>query len=512
MSYSIYILEDEEILRKAFIKLIPWKTLNLTLAGECGNGDTAFCEALSLHPDIIFCDIKVPGKNGLDMIKELRNYLPDTKFIILSGYQEFEYAKKAIDLNVEAYLLKPVKQEEISSVLEKTLRLLEEEKVKKAQFSIAKNTLLLHTLENADVESEWKNHPFSLAAGYCVAVSYYMGNKPEEFYSLLEKGIHKLSTSQMACNLYRKGNGEFGLIFSFMHSFFQLQRLEDFIKQLDLMFCSENLFWAFGNYADSLKEIPNSYHNAKYAWSCKKTSSDQHYIFYEESLTQAFCLPDTKRLESLKLCLQTLSKNKLEKEIDGIFKDLSSISEITLQNCIDYIFYICFEMVRLLHINGIRSQYFYESCSSLLENKYQILTLADLRKWTDSFLFSVSDQLIKSRGKTVDVIVEKVQHYIDSHYQEDISLNACASIFHVNTAYLSTTFKKITGMGFSDYLTGKRMETAKILLTGTALGINEIAVLTGYDNTRYFSQSFRKYTGITPTDYRNAAEGDNDEV
>jgi len=67
-------------------------------------------------------------------------------------------------------------------------------------------------------------------------------------------------------------------------------------------------------------------------------------------------------------------------------------------------------------------------------------------------------------------------------------------------------------MGFSDYLTGKRMETAKILLTGTALGINEIAVLTGYDNTRYFSQSFRKYTGITPTDYRNAAEGDNDEV
>lgn len=496
----MYILEDEELIRQAIKKMIPWESMNLVLCGESGRGDAAFADLLALKPDILICDIQVPGKKGLDVIREARPYLPSMKSIILSGYQEFEYAKQAIDLNVESYLLKPVKQQELNQCLQEVCACLDQETKERKNLAYARNSLLVQSLEQ-DAILPLEALPLSQIQAYCVCISYC--REQEEFFVRLEQKLEHLSSPEMGCSLFRKPKGEFGLIFSFRRAYLEYQRIQEFFDQLRYSFLpARGLLFAAGIAVTSSREIPSSYHTAKLCYMRRTSSQTSGILFYQEIAPGRFSLPDAKLMEELKLSLSSPRREALAGIVRKIYDALDACLELTMENYRDYTFFLCFEIIRLLHVRGVRTQPYYERCTSLLAEDCSTLTPRRLYDFSLRFVLDVAEELDARRSRSVEQIVFQVKSYVDSHYQEPLSLNQLAGIFHVNAAYLSTLFKKHLGMGFAEYLSGYRTEKAKDLLASTSLGVGEIACLTGYENPHYFSQNFRRITGLTPSEYR----------
>ncbi len=148
MTYSVYILEDEDWLRAYLKKIIPWDTLNLIPAGEARDGLTASDAILSVRPDIFLCDIRVPGLSGLEVIRHVTAYQPELKSIIISGYQEFDYAREALDLGVESYLTKPVKEHDLTAALKKAISSIEDGRSGQRWQARARNSFYIDLLEN----------------------------------------------------------------------------------------------------------------------------------------------------------------------------------------------------------------------------------------------------------------------------------------------------------------------------------------------------------------------------
>ena len=128
--------------------------------------------------------------------------------------------------------------------------------------------------------------------------------------------------------------------------------------------------------------------------------------------------------------------------------------------------------------------------------------MQDAFDWFEGLLVQMCADVKSSRAKNIQIAVEKVREYIDAHYTQSLSLTEMAEMVYVNPSYLSTSFKRLTGYGFVDYVIRRRMDRAAEILRETELGIAETAELTGYENVRHFSRLFRKVWGKTPSEYR----------
>lgn len=505
MSISLYILEDEEWLRKGIKKLIPWQKLGLSPAGESGSSQKAIPELLSCKPDIFLCDIKVPGRSGLEVIREVRPYLPDMACILISGYQDFSYARDAISLNVRNYLLKPVKADELEKTLSEAAAFVLETRKKKIDNKYAHNSFLVRSLENnvTDEEASILQEQEHISC-YCVAVLYLPDTQASQSLtaSLTDfADIH--SVPGLHLDFYQKNSQEYGIIFSSSHEVpFRMQVLGFLNRLQDFLADKCNYFCCLGTTVHSLKNISDSYNKAKMAYLYRDIHAASHVILYDPDMVKAFCLPEPGLLEQLHLCLEAVDPESVKVLVESIFSRLESSSDITIQECIDYIFYLCFDVIRLLHHKGISSRKYYDRCYALLDSKEKLHSCLQLKEWTSSFITDVAEDLSALSQKAASTAVKRVKDYIDSHYIEEITLHGCAKMVSLNAAYLSSSFKKITGQNFSDYLMEKRLEKAEVLLTHTALGIAETAMMAGYENVRYFSKIFRKRYGTTPTEYR----------
>lgn len=507
MKYQVLIVDDEEIVCRGLSQFVKWSEHGFEVAGIAHSADDALMlvEKLSIH--VVFMDIRMPGKSGLELLKILRLEAPAVKCIILSGFADFSYAQEAMRYGALDYLTKPVNLGEVEALLD---RMRQEFEVQRQEIEIHNQrleALLLSAAKGyASADQSQYNFP-ALGRWYGLSMSLLNRELSEtEITAKKEKMSRQISSIlpaaivlnddifQLFCILPCESDAEF----------------DSFLSILEQL-CSDFPAWGFGasKPKNGLSEIHTSYEEAARALRYRRAGGKERIILYQniealfsqsvpsvpDALSSLLCLltnPDTRKdsTEQLTEILNTLLTQNLT---------LTQYQTVCIRFLIELNSYL---QERNFPETDLHSRLNDTLGRLLLCSDYpdSSACMIDYMEWLTTLLDRFDEQQL---GKGT---IREICLYIRQHYNENITLNGLAERFFLHPNYLSRLFKEKTGKNFIEYLTEVRMERVKELLKSSDLKIVEICAMTGYDNPRYFSKVFKQATGMTPREYREHAE------
>ncbi|WMJ86882.1 response regulator transcription factor [Anaerocolumna sp. MB42-C2] len=516
--YRLLIVEDDSTIRRGLVKIIEEMGLPVETIQEAENGQSALALCESFFPHIIITDIRMPLMDGLEFIATIDQEQPGLSFVIISGYSDFDYAKKAIQYGVKEYLLKPIEKEELKTAL---LRIIEQLKEKSEAESKRINETLAYTEQIQQFE---KNLMWDIMTGQ---------NTPSE---LSRKTEMLKSTIPDKPLLIVAGYGERFQIMDFTSI------LTLVLPEWKLLLCNTTAYryhYALLYYASDVPLQANTAEQfCRRITTAKNTDSTKHTLALifspEPDQIPAACLTCRSLLDSRLVTRnlgQVLTISDLQSSAS--MEDASFLSH-PIRHAMDTNDYVMIERIIKDYFNNLLKDL---NCTpDILIRQAKIIELSVLaytaeqyryyekqlnQLQTIEFLLSASQtakdfiDAIVSRITTIaknfkpyDTIspVDQVLQYVNRHYAKDITLVYAANLANMNTNYFSTLFKKKTGLSFVAYLQLVRIQHAKELLKDPTLKIYEIAERIGFQNEKYFMKVFKSVVGKTPSEYKQDNE------
>lgn len=484
--YRVLIIDDEKFIRKSIRNRIEWEEYGFEVCAEADNGEKGLEVMKENRPDLVIVDIRMPILDGLAFITEAKKLFPKTVYVIMSAYSDFEYARKAIQIGIEDYVLKPVEEEEMYRILEKA-----KSKLDKIQF--------MRQMKETDGEQLQDKGEIHIQA-----VVFWDVN--EEYGGKLEECINKHSYISM-----KNAKVYFMDGYSREHCFLFLLEGRNFQKD-DARKMLEEITEAEGNgVRAAYSEIYKSSEVKRAAAECIQIL--QRKIFYPEKTV--FCIGHFQKEEAceekyrkIKEALLQAQKDFLKQEYEKSLQEFSGIIEQTVEkdNSTANIEEIIHEMISFL--SHYREKQISQTDRNILFHRFESRdfllsydTAEELKADLKSLFYSFMELSGNSEEKET---IDSVKDYIRENYAENLNAAEIAAKFYLNPSYFSTLFKEKTGMKLTSYIEGIRMEKAKEYLKNGIWSITEIALQTGYSDSNYFSKVFKKYTGMSPKQYRES--------
>lgn len=503
---QILIVDDIPVIRAAIITAIESNYTQFTFF-EAGDGEEAFLITQHNEIDLMITDIKMPHCDGLELIGRLRKEGFEKPIAILSGFGEFEYAKKALNLGISAYLLKPIDKEQLFQVVDKAVSQIT--RSQSLQYIKAENKLLekenyqikvKNALQNAIFLSsplvginELENQYFCLAVIRIEQENELLHYGMTNITQYLELGVlfhlleHPIDKKQYILLFFSDSGAHLP-----NQTYIAIQKISFELK------ATLNIEMAVG-ISEVSSRIPNLYRQAftamKQVIQCGGKIAAYHPVTGKPAFlsVQDIHILDQYiaqgQLDNLKELLNSRMQDLQVKAGDTAMSDIvNEIIPIIVQSLIQNFGY---------HVFAV---------SETLAMSYgELSTLENIQVLTDKIIAEISGFFTEAGmdASQEEKTVLKVKEYIDNHYYEDISVKKLAKQFNINYSYLSSLFAKEVGVGIAVYGTNIRMEMAKSLLLSTTSGIAVIAEMVGYDDLQYFYRVFKKYTGKPPISYRN---------
>jgi len=528
---KLFLVEDEIVMRDGIKSQIDWKKEDIEFAGEASDGELAYPMILETRPDILLTDIKMPFMDGLELSALVRKELPDTQIIILSGYDEFSYAQRAVSLGVTEYLLKPLPPEELLACIRKVKVKIEQERAlpdpdwreellreqSDYQKQMLFRALVLGDRPLAEILRMAGKLNMNISARYyrmiLMTVREGEGVRPaafrDELSDLLDsmKGWYFFDRGEDGYAVLSTGNDEKELDESVRSA---IARLVDQIRTDE----KRSYFIGVGESVNRVSDIGRSFYEANRAFSCRFLAGMNRVVFSSDlsgvdlradspglDVSELVTNEDTRQV--LDNFMRTGTYEEIDPFLEGVF---SSIGEKNLNSRIflNYLVMdIYFSMVRFLKEMDCPAGRLDEKCGSINDFLKEDISASRARE----YLILCLQELIKVRDgntrKRYGRLLREAVRYIDEHFDsEDISLNRVAEEISISPNHFSSIFSQEMGITFIEYLIQKRMERAKQLLRTTQLRSSEIAYQVGYRDPHYFSSTFRKTQGMTATEYR----------
>ena len=532
--YRILLVDDEILVRDAIKENIDWKGMDCELVGDCENGKEA-AEFVKEHPvDIVLTDILMPYMDGMELSNFLHDNYPEIVIVIFSGFGEFEYAKKAIQYGVSEYLLKPVTAMELTGVIEKMKKKVEQQRLEKSKMdALAQNSeeyrknkqiirsknieaLVNCTTDvNASIERLAEMGIDISAASYRVAIfdidlysgMYQLDTEKRQESALMAFVLFNISdeivTREEAGIAYQEGNNRGGILFQEKWSRNFTSRTKEIcheIQEKTKEVMGFDVSMGIGKWVKKPEELIQSHDMAAQTLQYRYLLGGNLLIDMEEQHpVQEIAIEDD--LAELKEAMKTGQKEQvyqiLIKIEDSIRQALMEKSRacMYLQQVIRTMDNACedvsADMDRIREdrdelLRQITDQKFFEDACKVVQ------------KHTDRIFEILSELNTSSSKRQARLAID----YIQKNYMDpDLSLNSICSYLNISTSYFSTIFKDETGETFTEVLIRTRMEKAKELLENTTLKNYEIAEKVGFSDPHYFGISFKKMTGCTPTEY-----------
>lgn len=535
---KVFLVEDEAIIRRGIKNKIPWETEGFEFVGEASDGELAYPMIKKTKPDIVITDIKMPFMDGLELSAIIRKEMPDTKIIILSGYNEFDYAKTAISLGVTDYQLKPISSEKLLETIKRVAEIIREERAQKELLEEYKKdnqesleldkaklfyTLADNTMSTAEI-LEWGNQlGLDLTASYYTVIllkliSSVEENSYQEQLVETERKIEEFLEKQECIHYFKRwGEGWFLLVRSEEEEELAdlLQILRDYLSELIPDGKSGGLcyFGGIGSTVQRLGDVRQSFLSANRTFAAR-FFANLNQIITEEELRNS--KSRQKEADDLKeINISNIDRRLLEDflktgniEEASIFLDayfdkigVGSYTSLMFRQYLMVDMYFC--VSKFLEDLGGSPQELMDKFGDVEEIKMRIHSTDRVREYMKEVFteaLKMRDNLSRDKYSR---LLKDAQHYAEQNYSNnEISLNMVASHVGISPSYFSTIFRQETGSTFVEYLTGLRMEKAKELLRCTNKKTAEIAYEVGYKDSHYFSYIFKKTQGLTPKDYR----------
>lgn len=537
---KVFLAEDEFIIREGIKNNIDWQAYGYEFCGEASDGELAFPLIQKTRPDILITDIKMPFVDGLALSRLVKKELPETEIIILSGYEEFDYAKEAIQIGVARYLLKPINGEtllqEIDSVAEIILGKQKEKEIReKYQKEMEENSLrdqmdLFQHLVTGDCSMEEllsvadKLDLKIMAPWYSIVLLKIQSMKHDyEEYSgsivVVDERIVKLAEPEHVLIFDRALEGRAFLFKADSEEellAYQKEYLGD-VKEVLSGYANLRYFGGIGTPVNRLREIPASFEDASHAFA-------HRYLVAESCILDSSLLMQEGAAEHEDFRISAVNPEQI---------DRAKMQEFLRTGDLDEVVYFVDEFFGKLDGGAMKSRIFrqyitmdaYFSIVDFLkglglqkdeiEAPDQDSSILQDEKSAMDYIVRIMEKALVLREKKAssryEDVVSEVIHYIEDNYaQEELSLNLLASHVNFSPNHLSMIFSQQTGQTLIRYLTDYRMNRAKELLRCSSKKSSVISMEVGYKDPHYFSFLFKKTQGMTPTQYRGgrAAEGE----
>ncbi len=524
---KMVIIDDERLVRDLLKRCISWEDIGITIVGESSNAIEGLELVDRLLPDIIFTDICMPVMDGLEFSRKVAEKHPRIRTIVLTGHEEFEYAKKGIKVGIADFLLKPINDDEIRKtalmVKEKILKersqideydRLKEQLQQNLPFLKEKlfNEMIQSKVDPCIIEERLsffnigtKDDIYQIAA---MEVSYAEEDEcgEEERELILKIRCWELTEQYFVNDSYVNvflDNSRRIIILS-NESAIDLWECCDAIKSMLINRLKCFVFIGVGNAYNALDEIYISYKEACDALKYRSIVGENQVVsFFDISWSGEKKLNfNNELLENFCFYLKSTLKDKTEELVSEAFLEARtafvSIEEVRVFAC-NFIANI----LNVLIESKIRQEEVFEANAQPFETVFRLDTLPKAEEFIKQISFKAIQAINSLQGKKARKIIQDVREYIDCNYtQPGLSFSEVAKKFYVNLSYLSRTFKEETGLTFVDYLNKLRMEKAIKLLNSTDKKAYEIAEEVGISDSHYFSVCFKKYTGLSVNDFR----------
>lgn len=496
---KVMLVDDERLILEGLQAIIDWDDLGLEIACTASNGQEAVEKFKENPVDIVVTDINMPKVTGLELLKALKSINDDVKFVVLSGYDEFAYAKSAMELGVKSYLLKPVDEEELERVLKSIIDDVDSKNKKENNLTI-KNSKLIDFLNSKINIDEIKEFSDVMKIGfdgdsYMVANIISSCGRADEIMSCIRNNI--FSSFEIMPNY----DGSI-IIVNCLENSISDDGIREFYEIINNVIKDElgiDTFISVGNKVSRIEDVSESYKNSIIAKKNVLVKGYGHVIFSDE------IVENTNDSKSFKKEIETLNKLIIEKNRKAATDYLLSVFEdenLSPKNIYDISIKVVILVDEVLKDFNLDNKYGSSSLSSVIVDLCNEATRENIER----FLLSEVEDAIKVISDNTQVyspVVQQVVKTINTEYKEELSLKTLATKYRINSSYLGQIFSKEVGVSFSDYLNKVKNTKAKELILNTNMKINNIAKEVGYTDTSYFYRKFKKYYGVCPSTLRD---------
>jgi len=524
--YKVFLVEDEIVVREGIRNSIQWEQTQYTLVGEAADGEMALSIMKDIKPDILVTDIKTPFMDGLALSRIIKKILPWIKIIIISGHDEFKYAREAISIGVEEYLLKPVSASDLLVSLDKVAKIIEQEKTKLTSLENLRQQmqsnadilrerwlcdLVTGSVQTEDAIEKAREMNIDLIAHSYLVVIVELKTVADNYSELktVKLNIDSLMENYLDIIHFSLSRDRVILLLKNISQ----ESLEETAYTLGQAIKYEvernsscTVAIGIGSVVERIGGISNSYADADQSLKYLAKTGQKHIIGIKD--LEAFSEIDFLRLDG-----------------DPIAERMRYAKRVDIDDIIDhYIELIGDQTIQSTMFSSYLLGDFIIAASKIIQElggdiKDVIPSLAQKSKISEEIgskeMFCnegrfILEKVIEFRESKVTgryySMIQKAKNYIDTHFaDQDISLHLVASIVSVSPNHFSTIFSQETGETFIEYLTRVRISRSKHLLRTTKMKSADIAYESGFGDPHYFSFIFKKNTGMAPRDFRTSS-------
>lgn len=528
--YTVILVDDEEEVRQAIINKLDWEAIGFQVIGAADNGEDALELAERLRPDVVMTDIKMPFMDGLTFSNKLKQISKDTKIIVFSGFDEFEYAQEAIKLEVEEYILKPINAAKLQGVFARIKEKLDNEINQKRDIDqlrkyyleslpVMKEQFLIGLLEGRLSKQRIElmnsyglnlNYPYYMTG--IVNIDKSSGKlkadvlEAEGFITVSLKQIIDENLSS-CCEFYSCIYLDSVVVIALLTD---LKQSNDLIHTMDQICKSafrileKNTSAGIGFICSDLMELSRSYQGAQNAIDYRILFEPNQVIYIQDVETQVNDgnIWDSTYTENILREIKLGEIEQLEKAIQELIRYIKKTA-ISFQLFQISLMEMVTEIYKLGRTYQIDMDKVFGMDFNFNDKIYQFKSLEALKQWLIDICMKVRGSIRRERIDSAKLLIERAVEYIDEYFQNsELSVDTLCNYLNVSATYFSTLFKREMGMSFVNYLTKVRLDKALQLLNTTDEKTYNISTMVGYMEPNYFSYVFKKQYGISPSNYR----------
>lgn len=529
---KVFLVEDEVIIRNGIKKNIEWEKEGYEFVGEASDGELAYPMILKEKPDILITDIKMPFMDGLELSSLVRKELPDIKILILSGYDEFEYAKEAIKIGVTEYILKPVSSAKLLEILQGVAKMIEqewEEKefLKRYLEDMKENTehekmkffgrLVRGEVSATEMIASGKNYGLDTSASCYNIILFKILSTVENCIESQNLAVvcEKIENAVREINgvsVFQRGVDGWAFLVSSEPEESEKKKEEVIrtLKETMKQWKEIEYFGGAGNTVTRISALGTAFREADKAFAMR-FSQEPNQIMKNEKIAQR----EHEGIKTRGFTEIGQSREMVEKFLNnGTVEEIDSFVEVYMakfqtgelksllmrQYIIMDIHIVIMSFCEKMSMEDEELQ---KRANELKDAMQNLTSTREICKYITNLLKRAIDLRDMVSGRRYSDIITTAQEMIQKNYMsEDISLNTVAVSVGMSPSYFSSIFGKEVGKTFVEYLTETRMEKAKEYLMCSSMKTSEIGYEVGYKDPHYFSYIFKKTQGCSPKEYR----------
>lgn len=526
--YNILLVDDEADVLQAMRRKIDWEAMGFCLAGTAENGQEALEMAEQLHIDVVMTDIKMPYMDGLTLCRKLKESYRNMKVVIYSGFDDFEFAREAVHLEAEEYLLKPISAKDMENVFRKIKDKLDQEFSEHRNLSklseyyqkslpAMQEQLVVSILEGKITGDRAKNmletYEMHLESPYYVVAMLYADSNSKDSHGKTQQ-LLTLSLKEMAQDYLKERIGFYTTVYlDEVLLVFMLEKKDEMDKVLYHLdqICKMGtrvlkvpVTASVGQLCDQMDHLTSSYQEAQNAMEYRTIMGGSQVLYIhdiEPSPQDSVSLMEYD-FQNLMRAVKLGDRDETNAAITQFMESIRSLALTPNQYqllCME----LLTEFMKIGRSYKLRTKQIFGDNDIPWQELYRYVSVDELEHWLQEICTNLRHTLRHERTDSTLKLTEQAKTYIEEHYKEnELSADTLCRQLNVSAAYFSTIFKKEVGLSFVAYLTKIRLEHAVELLRTTENKTYVIAEAVGYTEPNYFSYVFKKQYGISPSKYR----------